>query len=238
MSGPLHLRPNGTSYYLMLRSLHRYLRPRTYLEIGFKHGRSAALALPSTRVIAVDPRPRQAIAVQGRLHLETVTSDEFFTDQQGEILRANRPVDLAFIDGLHTFDQVVRDFFNVARCCHWSSIVLIHDCLPRRYKDATSVETGSEWAGEVWKAVYLLTRERRDLRVCVSSVGPTGLAVIAGFREGLTWEMPAAPVCRKYSGLTWQSYTDEFLHEVDILPPTWSAVRGKLDMWLTHRSAD
>jgi hypothetical protein len=87
-------------------------------------------------------------------------------------------VDLAFIDGLHLFEQVLRDFINLERFCAPESVILMHDCLPRDRETSTRDRRTVFWTGDIWKIVPCLTRYRPDLLVHTLDVPPTGLAIV------------------------------------------------------------
>ena len=55
-----------------------------------------------------------------------MTSDKFFKD--------NEKFDIIFIDGLHTFEQTIKDIDNSIKFLRDKGVILIHDCLFSRYK--------------------------------------------------------------------------------------------------------
>ncbi len=89
-------------------------------------------------------------------------------------------MDLAFVDGLHHWDQTLRDFAHTERHSHPRGRVLIHDCLPIDSRTSNRERTTVVWSGDVWKVVVWLRRHRPDLRVTTLDVEPTGLAVVTG----------------------------------------------------------
>ncbi|MDQ2675956.1 MAG: class I SAM-dependent methyltransferase, partial [Actinomycetota bacterium] len=118
----------GPTYYDVLGWIHETVRPANYLEIGVRHGFSLGNVLEETRTVAVDPNPLVTYPFPN-LEIYGVTSDEFFAREDvDEILRG--PIELAFIDGLHLFEQVVRDFINVERHSDRDTIALFHDPVP------------------------------------------------------------------------------------------------------------
>ncbi|NJO21631.1 MAG: class I SAM-dependent methyltransferase, partial [Sphingomonadales bacterium] len=124
----------GVGYLKLLRRLHAVKRPTTYLEIGTAAGKTLALARCAS--IAIDPRFRLGRDVrQGGAggkparHLFEMTSDSFFAARSPSAL-FGRPVDLAFIDGMHHFEFALRDVMNVEAHCRPDSLVVLHDCLP------------------------------------------------------------------------------------------------------------
>jgi hypothetical protein len=165
-------------YREVLARIHTGLRPRTYLEIGVAHGESLALAQPPTLAIGVDPSPRIRVPILESTRLVAQRSDEFFARPDLTGILGDLPVDVAFIDGLHLFEQVLRDFVNVERRCHRDSVILVHDCDPPDAATASRVQGRSDWAGDVWKLVVWLVEARPDLAVTVVQAPPTGLAVI------------------------------------------------------------
>ncbi len=74
------------------------------------------------------------------------------------------PLDLAFIDGLHLFEQVVRDFINVERNASPRTVVLLHDSLPLDEVTAGRERVTDFYSGDVWKAVLAIRRLRPELR--------------------------------------------------------------------------
>jgi predicted O-methyltransferase YrrM len=181
-------RHEGTGYLKLLRRLHALRRPRSYLEIGTARGMTLALARCAS--VAIDPRFRLAHDVRkGKpaCHLFEMTSDAFFAAQDPTALFGG-PVDLAFIDGMHHFEFALRDFMNIEPHCRPDSLIVLHDCLPvdahmarRDPRDRSRANTAhypDAWAGDTWKALWILQRYRPDLRIFAFDAPPSGLVVV------------------------------------------------------------
>jgi hypothetical protein len=167
----------GDDYLVWLRRFHELLRPSIYLEIGVDVGRTLRLARPPTLAIGVDPSPPPAATFAAETHLFGITSDEFFRSAAGTEL-GERPVDLAFVDGLHLFEQALKDFIHLERHAARGSVVLFHDCLPIDAPTASRERATGFWTGDVWKILPILAEHRPDLEVFVIPAYPTGLAVV------------------------------------------------------------
>jgi Methyltransferase domain len=172
----------GPAYYKVLRWIHGVLRPTNYLEIGVHKGVSLRQALPETRCIGVDPKP----SIEGEIPNATIyelTSDEFFARYDLRDLLGG-PVVLAFIDGLHLFEQVLRDFINVERHSAAGTVILLHDCLPLDEVTANRERATYFYCGDVWKAALALRRRRPDLEMGTVRTAPTGLTLVRGLDAG------------------------------------------------------
>ena len=167
-----------STYYGLLRRAHEVLQPRRYLEIGVHRGHSLALVQPETHAVGIDPEPMVTHPVNNTVIVPS-TSDEFFADPDLPGLLGG-PVDLAFVDGLHLFEQALRDVANVEHHSNPEGIILIHDCLPIDAATSTREQTTVIWSGDVWKVVVALRRYRPDLTVTTVDVEPTGLAIVSG----------------------------------------------------------
>lgn len=175
--------------YELLEHVHRLYAPRTYLEIGVEHGHSLALSRAAS--VGIDPYFKIKAQLRGDLQLVRAYSDEFFTRPEclahlcSAIGREKRDiagvVDLALIDGQHTFDAALRDFINVERCCHGASIVIFDDVLPRRPEEATRTRGEAIiWAGDVYKVREILRQYRPDLITVLIDSEPTGTMLVLG----------------------------------------------------------
>lgn len=163
-----------------LRELHRRLRPRTYLEIGVDAGRSLALVLPETLAIGVDPAPSVEVDLSPNARVFAESSDSFFANHDVTGLFGGVGIDLAFIDGLHLFEQTLRDLANVGRELSSRGCIVIHDTLPYDAVMAKRRRTTQKWTGDVWKVVECLRLERPDLSLVTIDVAPTGLTLVRG----------------------------------------------------------
>jgi hypothetical protein len=183
-------RHEGTGYLRLLRRLHALKRPRSYLEIGTAAGKTLAVARCAS--IAIDPRFRLAHDVRvGKpaCHLFEMTSDAFFAAHNPTALFGG-PVDLAFIDGMHHFEFALRDFMNIEPHCRPDSLIVLHDCLPvddhmarREPRDRSRAGQShypNAWAGDTWKALWILQRYRPDLGIFAFDAPPSGLVVVTG----------------------------------------------------------
>jgi hypothetical protein len=187
MSGAVMPFHQGMEYLDCLSALHQVLRPSRYLEIGVWQGESLARA--KCAAIAVDPAFHLEFEVldgKPECHFFQETSAAFFARRNPRAILGG-PVDLAFLDGLHEFDTLLRDFAHAERACGRQSVIVLHDCLPidplitNRAQDehlrADAVVPGW-WAGDVWKTFVILKRARPDLRILALDAPPTGLVLI------------------------------------------------------------
>lgn len=170
-------------YYDILAELHQKYTPRTYLEIGVSIGKSLALTRGATRVIGVDPRTAERsnlyyLSLQNTPQLYKMTSDQFFKTCDLGSEFSSQCFDVAFIDGLHQFDQVLRDFINIEQFAGSDSVIFIHDCVPVNPQVATRECNTVFWTGDVWKIIPCLKALRPDLEIVTLPAFPSGLAIV------------------------------------------------------------
>ena len=186
----------GENYVAVLSRWHRILKPKTYFEIGVASG--ATLELATCASIAVDPVisvTRPILANKPFCCCFQMTSDRFFDEHTPAGIFA-RPIDLAFIDGMHLYEYTLRDFINTERYCKKNSVICLHDCVPvdsyvgrRDVKDTqwqAATRNPDWWAGDVWKAVAILLRYRPDLKIHAFNASPTGLVAITNLDPAST----------------------------------------------------
>lgn len=178
LGSPEEERTQGNRHYLeVLAALHENLRPGLYLEIGIRHGRSLTLA--KGPAVGVDPQPDIGFALPETTHVARQTSDDFFGRQDIKTLLP-KAVDFAFIDGMHLFENVLRDFMNIERHASAQTLVVIDDVLPSHPAQAERDRRTKVWTGDVWKIAGCLQQYRPDLFILSLDTSPTGLLLIAG----------------------------------------------------------
>jgi hypothetical protein len=173
-------------YYKTLRRLHELLTPETYLEIGIRKGDSLALATTATVAIGIDPKPMLSKPTASNAKIFAFTSDEFFATHDVRAELGGADLDMAFIDGMHLFEYVLRDFANLERWSTPDTVVVLHDCLPVDELSATRERTTSVWTGDVWKVVPVLRRFRPDLSLTIVDTSPSGLVIVEGLDASST----------------------------------------------------
>jgi predicted O-methyltransferase YrrM len=116
---------------------------KKYLEIGCDKDRIFGNIVCEHKV-GVDP-------VRGGTH--RMFSDEFF-DQNIENF------DVVFIDGLHEYEQVTRDFNNSLKFLNDGGAIILHDMLPKSAEEAVVPipdKLPYTWVGDVWRLAFDLT---------------------------------------------------------------------------------
>ena len=141
--------------YEILQEIINLRKYKSYLEIGCDQNQSFSNIKIEKRV-GVDP-------VEGGTH--KMTSDDFF-------LSNNETFDLIFIDGLHEYDQVMKDIKNSLKFLNTNGVILLHDCLPRTIWNQITPRINSDWNGDVWKSiVHCRTMDNIDTYTFVADRG-------------------------------------------------------------------
>jgi hypothetical protein len=206
----------GLFYYELLKQIHQVRKPSSYLEIGVETG--ATLGFAQCPTVAIDPRFQfigNPIGQRQETYLFQLKSDEFFTKHDVKKFLPNG-VDFAFLDGMHHFEFLLRDFINTEKYSHRDTVVAMHDCYPvnaeiadrdRHHDRRVDGMTRDWWAGDVWKLLPIFRDLRPDLDVAILDCPPTGLVVIKGLDPNSDTLIKAYDgIIAKYQGMTLENY--------------------------------
>jgi hypothetical protein len=182
---PGYPRATGRYYLDVLADLHSRLDLDWYLEIGTETGKG--LVDVRAKVVSVDPAFQlryDAIGAKGEVHFFQMTSDAFFAS--GALERMGIGIDLAFLDGMHLFEFLLRDFLNTEARMAPGGRVLMHDCVPfnRAMAARDRGRLDVPWTGDVWKILPILAAHRPDLKVTALDAAPTGLVLVESLDPG------------------------------------------------------
>ena len=164
-------------YLNLLRKIHQKRKPELYLEIGVGIGSSMSLA--NCRSVGVDPAFHISKNIPATASLFRTTSCEFFADTELCNQLFQTGIDLAFIDGMHLAEYVVRDFLNVEKLMKRDGLIVIDDVLPEQMVMAERNRKFNAWSGDVYKLLLVLKKYRPDLQINVFE------AFIGAYRKGL-----------------------------------------------------
>ncbi|RED18423.1 class I SAM-dependent methyltransferase [Pontivivens insulae] len=171
---------SGLNYRRFLRQMHARIPVEWYMEIGCRTGDT--LAGVTAKTIGVDPffRVEANVIRQKPVFMAfQQTSDEFFASKFLE--RNDVRLSLSFLDGMHLFEYLLRDFIGTERNSLHEGAILMHDCCPSTEemttRDLDNLPKGA-WTGDVWKILPILQRWRPDLIVDVLDCSPTGIVIV------------------------------------------------------------
>lgn len=133
----------------LLNHLAEKYQLKRYLEIGVQNPIQNFDKIKCEYKVSVDPDPNAHATI-------CKTSDEYF-EVEFELNRKfpdlQKRYDLIFIDGLHTAEQVQKDFENALKILSPNGFIVLHDLLPETYERTIvprPTPTGS-WNGSCWK---------------------------------------------------------------------------------------
>ncbi len=178
----------------------------SYLEIGVRNGKTIA-EIKANSKIGVDPahKLKRNLAFKELLGLNDfklfkLTSDDFFDKEAKNVFPDG--IDLVFIDGLHNYDQSLRDVINSLKFLNPDGFLVLHDCNPNGAAQAYPIKNSydevvkklqnggidgwtGEWNGDVWKTIVHLRAFHPELKVRTIDADQ-GLGVISyGQNENL-----------------------------------------------------
>ena len=130
-----------------------------YLEIGCDKDQSFS-KIKIRNKVGVDPISGGTIRS---------TSDNFFKNNDNKF-------DVIFIDGLHYYQQVIKDINHSLEILNDDGFILVHDCLPKSLAQQAVPRYRGYWNGDVWKAIVEL-RTKKNLDIFTSQID-FGVAVI------------------------------------------------------------
>jgi len=220
----------GEHYFKVLARVHEQVRPGTYLEVGVSRGESLRLVRPETLALGIDPQPRVGFALGAHQQIFSQTSDEFFARSDVPALLGGKPLDMAFIDGMHHFEYALRDFINIEPLCRPGSLIFIHDCYPIDARSAERVQVTGFWSGDIWRLVVLLKKYRPDLTIHTLGTPPTGLGLISGLDPKSTVLRSLLPeLIAEGLALDYASIAQQRPAALNLVPYDWRRVRQLLD---------
>jgi hypothetical protein len=220
----------GEHYFRVLARVHEQVRPATYLEVGVSRGESLKLVRPETLALGIDPEPRVSFALAPNQKVFAQTSDEFFARADVPALLGGRPLDMAFIDGMHHFEYALRDFINIEPLCQPGSLIFIHDCYPIDARSAEREQTTAFWSGDIWRLMVLLKKYRPDLAIHTLGTPPTGLGLITRLDPASTLLRERLPdLIAEGMALNFSSIAQRRAEALNLVPYDWQRVSQLLD---------
>lgn len=200
---------NGLKYTHFMRALHSNNLFDWYMEIGCRAGDTFAPVRGKT--IAVDPFFQvkgDIIGVKPSLHIFQQTSDDFFAS--GFIKMMKIKLSFSFLDGMHLFEFLLRDFIATEKASDPNGVIALHDCCPFSHEMTTrdlSNLPKKAWTGDVWKLIPILAEYRPDLKLTVLDANPTGVVLISGLNpKSKTLEKHYDDILAAYTDVTLENF--------------------------------
>jgi len=227
---------------LVVQSILDAVGGETYLEIGVDTGGSF-IPIKAKRKWGVDPsykltnRRLITYAVFSILHIRVerlfrMTSDEFFVKNKKRL--TSYGIDVCLVDGLHTYQQALKDVLNALKYLKPKGVILLHDCNPTTElmaRPAAGIEIlirqgilgwNAPWSGDVWKALVHLRTLGSDVDAFALDCD-TGIGVVTKRQPSSCLSFSESEICamdynflssnRDYLlGLQAPEYLNTFLH--------------------------
>jgi Methyltransferase domain len=154
-------------FEVIQRLLGAFVNP-SYLEIGVGTG-DTFFKISAPNKVAVDPafEFKSEMAPRGPgIEYHSVTSDEYF----GSIVNPTKRFDVIFLDGLHTFEQTLRDLLNAIHYLTPQGVIVVDDVIPSSFhaslpnhKRSVALrralnpdDPDKSWMGDVYKVVFFV----------------------------------------------------------------------------------
>jgi predicted O-methyltransferase YrrM len=156
--------------YEIINNLIKSKGYKSYLEIGVQNGVCFS-HIECENKVGVDPAAN--VPVDYRM-----TSDMFFKHNKDKF-------DCIFIDGLHTFEQSLKDFYNAWECLNEGGAIVFHDTNPDNKEYAKSFKDGGVWCGDVYRTIVRLYTVGYEFHTYPEDHGVTVVTGVGDIKEPL-----------------------------------------------------
>lgn len=171
---------------VVIQSIIDKIKANNYLEIGVQHGK-VLTKIKCENKVGVDPcfklsnhkKIKNTLGIS-KFKAFPITSDEFFQKHAEKILKNG--IDVAFVDGLHNYEQSFKDVENCLKYMNKNGVIIIHDCSPLSAAGAYPVKKSIDemlelankgdlpgwngsWNGDVWKTLVHQRIIKSDLDI-------------------------------------------------------------------------
>lgn len=171
-----------------------------YLEIGVRDGDSFR-AVSAGHKIGIDPyQHRSMVKLRRGEQFFNKTSDQFFAED-ADVVLSDRRIDVGLVDGLHWFEQALRDVLNIERHSAPGGVILLDDMNPATQELQNVFIQGKAWNGDVWKIAAYIQAERPDLTFFTLDADQ-GVGVITDLDPHARW--PSVETIAKYEALPYE----------------------------------
>ncbi len=185
----LYFKKNQMTRIEAINTIIKIKKVNSYLEIGVNKGKCLFNIKGAKNRFAVDPffnfnawKKFKGIVKNFdnlRNRYFELTSDDFFSSNANML--SKNVIDLAFIDGLHTYKQSLMDTINTLKYLDEKGVIILHDCNPLDELAAIPAVSIDEvrknyesdpnwkniWNGDVWKTVVHIRKNYPDLTAFV-----------------------------------------------------------------------
>jgi hypothetical protein len=138
--------PKRNAYYSeIISTIASELKPKVYVEIGIFRCDTFNLVAPFCELaIGVDVVEESADSMSGE-NVQFVLGDREVL--KSVLTKQKLKVDLVFIDGDHSSEEVVKDFSEIEGMLAENALVILHDTWPMN-----AAQAGTEFCSDAWKA--------------------------------------------------------------------------------------
>lgn len=136
----------------------KYRNYRTYLEIGVYDGINF-MNVDCSEKIGIDPSFAK-LHTSARPYCVRMNSDEFFNS-----IPTDQLFDIIFIDGDHTYEQVVKDIANSKKHLSVNGVIIMHDVYVFDEKQ-TVYNDDSVYMGTTYQA-FIQQVMMNEINICI-----------------------------------------------------------------------
>jgi len=184
-----------------------------YVEIGVRNGDSLR-AVHAPRKIGIDPGQYPGMSsLRDGEEFYNKTSDNFFSEDANGLF-ANSRIDVALIDGLHEYEQALRDLLNLERYMAREGVIVLDDFNPAT-AELAGEPTGGAWNGDVWKIAAYIRAERPDLKL-ITIDADQGVGLVTRLSVDAEW--PRDEAIRKYKHLDYNYLAENRRELLGLVP--------------------